>query len=261
MGAWGGFCVFDYASYTQQVVPAFRSGEQHPLIQQTLALWQQDHPRRSTFQGLAQLASYCDALMTTCSLGHQFLVCDGVLMPHSHGEARCADRWGYEDVADLFERVLTRHTISHYTVLGLSFTAVRQLFPSELDLDDTTRTLLDLLDNRCSYWALGTGGYGEGIQGWLDPEEAELLAIGLAAFPSARGTPSSSETTRILPLFEYCFESAPEYARHLAHITQFMAALEQAIALGRGVLWGRDLHLFYQHRSLFDAEEPTPIKL
>jgi hypothetical protein len=23
--------------------------------------------------------------------------------------------------------------------------------------------------------------------------------------------------------------------------------LEQAIALGRGVLWGRDLHLFYQH--------------
>ncbi len=73
MGAWGGLCIFDYASYTQRVVPAFRSGEQHPLIQQTLALWQHEHPPRSTFQGLAQLATYCDALMTTCSLGHQVL--------------------------------------------------------------------------------------------------------------------------------------------------------------------------------------------
>ena len=245
MGAWGGLCVFDYASYTQQVVPAFQSGEQHPLIQQTLALWQQEHPPRSTFQGLAQLAICCDPLMTTCSLGHRFSFCDGVLMPHAQGGSGCADRWGYEEAADLFERVLTGHTISHYAVLGLSFTAVRQLFPAELELDDTTQALLHLLDDRCRYWALGTGGYGEGIQGWLDPEEAELLALGLAPFSSATQTPSN-EVTQLRRLFEYCVDSGSEYTRHLAHITQFMTTLQQAIALRRGVLWGRDLRLFYQ---------------
>ena len=127
-GVWGGLCIFDYACYTQQGVPAFRSEEQHPLIQKTLALRQREHPQRSSaLQGLAQLVTYCDALLTTCALGRHFSVCDGVLMPHAHHEQRCADRWEYEDVADLFERVLTRYTISYYTVLGLSFTALLSL--------------------------------------------------------------------------------------------------------------------------------------
>jgi hypothetical protein len=258
MGAWGGLCVFDYARYIQEVVPAFQSGEQHPLIQNTLALKQREHPQRpiSAFQGLAQLGAYCDPLMTTCSLGRAFSVCDGGLIATPQSGQPCADRWGYEDVADLFERVLTRYTITHYTILGLTFTAVRQVFPPELD--DVTRSLIDALDDRCHYWAPGTGGYGEGIRGWLDPEETELLELELAAFSSAA---PAWPPARIQRLFVACYESEEEYARHMGRITQFMTILGRARAVGHGVLWGRDLRLFYKDGGLFSAEEPRPMEL
>jgi hypothetical protein len=263
MGAWGGLCTFDYAGYIQQVVPAFRSGERHPIIQQALMLMRREPARKSTstFQGLAQLAPYFDPLMTNCALGRMFSVCDGVLLPGPDPDHSCIDRWDYEDLADLFERVLTRHTIGHYTVLGLSFTSVEYLLPPELELDDTTRLLIDLLDQRCLYWAAGTGGYGEGVRGWLDPEETQLLALGLAAFSSLTAEAQSGAHQRIHPLWLYESESEPAYAHHVACIMRFMTILRQATALGYGVLWGRDLRLFYGHSGLFAAEETAPEKL
>lgn len=262
MGAWGGLCVFGYDRYTQEVVPAFQSGEQHPLIQNTLALKQRAQPHHpvSAFQGLAQLSAACDPLLMTCSLGRTFYVCDGSLTTTPQSVQSCIDCWGYEDVADLFERVLTRYTITHYTNLGLAFTAVWQLFPPELELDDVTRSLIDALDDRCHYWAPGTGGYGEGIRGWLDPEETELLALGLTAFSSpAQATPG--DPARIQPLFEACNNSETEYERHRARITQVMTILERARAGRHGVLWGRDLRLVYNDGGLFDAEEARPTEL
>jgi hypothetical protein len=263
MGAWGGLCIFDYSRFTQAVLPAFQSGELHPFIQQTLLLKQHEHPQHpgSAFRGLADLVAACDSMMTTCSLGRAFAVCDGVFTVSRPQNQPCADRWDYEDVAALFERVLTRYTVTHYTILGLAFTAVRQLFPVELDLDDRTQTLIDLLDNRCQYWAAGIGGYGEGIRGWLDPNETEQLLLGLAAFASSMDAQSGSDPPPIQPLFEHCGESTPEYATHLRRITQFMMILQQACACGHGVLWGRDLRLFYTPDRLFTAEETRPLEL
>ena len=263
MGAWGGLCAFDYARYTQEVVPAFQSGEQHPLIQRTLALKQRAQPRRpvSAFHGLAQLSAHCDPLMTTCSLGRAFSVCDGSLIASPRPAQPCGDNWDYEDVADLFERVLTRCAITHYTNLGLAFTAVWQLFPPELELDDVTRSLIDALDDRCNYWAPGTGGYGEGIRGWLDPEETELLALGLAAYSSPAHAMPGGGPARIQPLFEVCYESEAEYERHMTRITQFTTILQRARIGGHGVLWGRDLRLFYHDNDLFGDDEPRPVEL
>jgi hypothetical protein len=263
MGAWGGLCVFDYSRYTHAVLPTFQTGEQHPLIQQTLLLKQHPHPQHpgSAFRGLAHLVAACDPMMTSCSLGRAFAVCDGVVSTSRSQHQPWSDRWGYEDVADLFQRVLTRYTITHYTILGLAFTAVRQLLPSELGLDDRTHTLLDLLDNRCEYWAAGTGGYGEGVHGWLDPHETERLLVGLAAFASPTDALVGSDPPPIQPLFVYCGESAEEYARHMRCLRQFMTLLQQARDLGHGVLWGRDLHLFYRTGDLFTAEEMRPVEL
>jgi hypothetical protein len=263
MGAWGGLCVFDYSRYTQAVVPAFQTGELHPLIQQALLLKQHHHPQHpgSAFRGLAQLTAACDPLMTSCSLGRAFWVCDGVVSTSRSQHQPCSDRWGYEEVADLFERVLTRSSITHYTILGLAFTAVRQLFPSELGLDERTHTLIELLDNRCEYWAAGTGGYGEGMRGWLDPNETERLLLGVAAIVPPTDALVERERPRIQPLFVYCDESAEEYARHLRRLRQFLTLLHQARAEGHGVLWGRDLGLFYGTGGLFTAEEMRPVEL
>jgi hypothetical protein len=182
-------------------------------------------------------------------------MCDGVVSASRSQNYLCTDRWGYEDVVDLFERVLTCYTITHYTILGLAFTAVWQLFPSELGLDEQTHRLIEMLDDGCEYWAAGTGGYGEGIRGWLDPNETEQLLLALAAFASSKDAPSGSDEPRIEPLFLYCGESEEEYARHSRRLRQFMTILQQACTLGQGVLWGRDLRLFYSTDGLFTAEE------
>jgi len=257
MGAWGGLCIFDHTRYVELVVPALHAGEHHPRIQHTLTLMQRTHPRRlrRSFQGLAHLASYCDPLLTTCSLGRSFFVCDGALTMQPDHTHPCTDRWTYEDVADLFECLVTRHTISHYTVLGLSFTSVQQVFPDVLDIDTTTRSLLDLLNGRARYWAASTGGYGEGIQGWLDPAETTLLACGLAALGPGDALGA------LHPLLDYWSDDESEYARHRKRITQFMLTLQQAAALRRGLLWGRDLRIFYPPSDLFDDGEPAPIAL
>jgi hypothetical protein len=199
--------------------------------------------------------------MTTCDFGRAFSVCDGVVSMSRSPNQSCADRWDYEDVADLFERVLTRYTITHYTILGLAFTAVRQLFPCELGLDERTYGLIELLDNRCEYWAAGTGGYGEGIRGWLDPNETGDLSLGLAAFASLSDAQLENGLPHIEPLFLYCGESEGEYAQHMRRIRQFMTLLQQARRLGQGVLWGRDLRLFYSADALFTAEEIRPVEL
>jgi hypothetical protein len=263
MGAWGGLCVFDYSRYIQAVLPAFQNGELHPLIQRTLMLKQHHHPQHpgSAFRGLAHLVAACDPVMTSCSLGRAFAVCDGVVSISLSQNQRCSDHWGYEDAADLFERMLTRYTITHYTILGLAFTAVRQLFPLELGLDDRTHTLIELLDNRCEYWAAGTGGYGEGIRGWLDPNETERLLLGLTAFESPTDALVGSDPPHLQPLFVYCGEAEQEYARHLRRLGQFLTILQQAQGLGHGVLWGRDLRLFYSTGGLFTAEEIRPVEL
>ncbi len=166
-------------------------------------------------------------------------------MPHAQGEPGCADRWGYEEAAVLFERrahpphdqPLHRAGFVVYggTAVISSGTRSRRHHPSAAR---SARRSLSLLGAR--HWRVWRGH-----QGWLDPDEAELLAIGLAAFSSATPT-SPSEMTLLRRLFEYCVDSGSEYTQHLAHIKQFMTMLEQAIALRRGVLWGRDLRLFYQ---------------
>lgn len=262
MGAWGGLCVFDHSQYIQVVLPAFQAGEAHPLIQQAL-LRRQQHPRNPAiaFRGLAQLAAACDRMMLSCTLGRTFSVCDGVLTLAGSQSQSCGDRWGYEEVADLFERVITRSAITHYAILGLAFTAVRQLLPPELGLDDDTQMLIELLDDRCAYWAAGTGGYGEGLRGWLDPQETERLLVGLATLAPAIEAPAGQGQPRIQSLLEYYRESEEEYARHMSRLRLFLMILHRARTLERGVLWGRDLQLFYSADSLFAAEEARPIEL
>jgi hypothetical protein len=234
MGAWGGLCHFDHAAFQAQVLPAFAAGEGHLLIQQALAAARLAAPRRRApaFQGLAQLAPHYDAEMSSCALGRAFAFCDGILLQPAQPALRCAERWGYEELADLFERVVTRSALGQPTVLGLRFTSLGQLFPAELTLDPLARDLLALLDGRSRYWAHGTGGHGEGIQGWLDSEDAALLAGCLA--PIAEDA-----------LLEYWSGDHAAAAEHGARIGQFLSALRQAGASGRGVLWGRDLRIFY----------------
>lgn len=252
MGAWGGLCIFDHTRYVSVVTPALRAGESDPLIRRTLARRSQTRVLQPAYRGLARVMAQCDPDLTACALGRDFLVCDGVLVATAKRTAGCLDLWGYEHAADLFERVVTRETVSRYAVLGLSFYAVRQLLPEDALADPRARTLIEQLDDRCKYWAVGTGGYGEGIRGWLDPTETGRLAEALRG-SDLPGVDSLTERIRA-----YCGDSGTDAEIHLTRIRQFRAVLTLAQAEGRGVLWGRDLRLFHDAPGLFGDGEARP---
>jgi hypothetical protein len=119
-------------------------------------------------------------------------------------------------------------------VLGLRFQSLEQLFPDTLAQDALTHELLELLNSRSRYWAHGTGGYGEGIHGWLDRDETALLADGLA--PAALDA-----------LLAHWSGDSVAAEWHARCISRFAGALGEAVTSDHGVLWGRDLPIFYEH--------------
>lgn len=252
MGAWGGLCVFDHARFLSVVAPALRAGKSDPLVRRALARRSQTRTLQPAYRGLSGVMAQCDPGLTACALGRDFIVCDGARVSSVKRTAGCLDLWGYEHVADLFERVVTREAVSRYVVLGLSFYAVRQLLPEDALSEPTARLLIGQLDDRCRYWAAGTGGYGEGIRGWLDPTETGRLAEALHGF-EAPGSEGLTERIR-----GYCRDTGSDAEVHLTRVAQFRAVLALAQAEGRGVLWGRDLRLFHDAPGLFGEGEARP---
>lgn len=241
MGVWGGICVFDYRRYAAEVAPALRAGEGHALVRAALALLGGDPPRRRPcdFAGLAAVAATFDPLLLASDLGRGFAVRAGSVEPAPPGQRMAAGDWGYEELAALFERLVTAAAISHYAVAGLAFAAARQLFPPELELGPAGDALIGALDGRCRFWAHGSGGYGEGINGWLDPAEAAQL-LGALEPRFGPGAPADER------LRAYCAESGADEPWHRGRIDLILAALRRARAGGCGALWGRDLRLFYE---------------
>lgn len=250
MGAWGGLCVFDHARFVSVVAPALRGGEDHPLIRESLAVLRtRDRYARSDFRGLGRWALSCDSQLFGSSLGRDFLVCDGEIAVET---PRAGTRWGYEDVVELFELLVTRYTISHYANFGLAFNAVTDLFPEDFMLEAPTQALIGALDSVGRYWAVGSGGYGEGIQGWLDWSDTARLWLALS-----RRAPFTAE-------LHETYANYPDTAqrdRHLKRLAKFMEILELARVEGKGVLWARDLRLLYGGPGLFAEHESWPIEL
>jgi hypothetical protein len=271
MGVWTGLCIFDYAAFTQTVIPALQAGETHPIVQHTIELINIDNVLDSyptpQFQGLQQVVSACDPNMISCSLGREFHIYNGEIV-ETKNIVEGDDYWNYWKFVKLFEDLVARHTITHYYVFGRYPDNFDELFcnyvSNERNLDPTLWTLLDLLDrsdkHNYSYWAHGSGGYGEGIRGWLDPEETELLLATLEDF-SVRyrdtyliNSPTSEQFSE-----EY-YSQREEYEMRWGEINIFRNIIQMAVELKQGLLWGRDLGLFYNFVR-FDENEVEPIDL
>jgi hypothetical protein len=270
MGVWTGLCIFDYAAFTKTVIPALQAGETHPIVRHTIDLINIDNVLDSDptlqFQGLQQVISACDPKMISCSLGRGFHVCNGEIVK-KEDITKDDDYWSYKDFVELFETLVTRHAITRYYVFGRYPNNFDELFcnyvSSDRNLDPTLWKLLDLLDrwdDNYNYWGHGSGGYGEGIRGWLDPEETELLLVTLEDF-SVRyrdtyllNSPTSEQFSE-----EY-YSQREEYEMRWGKINIFRNIVQIAVALNQGLLWGRDLSLFYDSIR-FDESEVEPIDL
>ncbi len=243
MGVWGGICAFDEQRFREVVAPALRTGQEHPMIAGSLELlWAQglglanaagevdlvDQPfPPCRYEGLAAVTAHIDDTFTTCDLGRDFWVVDGMLTGPDEPQDKL--RWDYWALADLVEWVITREALRAWAHLGLGGGSPWRVFDYHVpDPDEQTepgsewsklQDLLVCLDTGSGYWVHGSGGFGEGICGWLNSAQTCELAT-LLPRPV---TGSSDERVQ----------------------ERIWTVLEWSIDRGLGLLWGRDLRLFY----------------
>jgi hypothetical protein len=210
MGAWGGLCLFDEAALRARVEPALRAGVDAPLLQ-------------PFFDERTRYAVLAPALTA---------IAPGLRAPIAPWPATDT----HEDLLHLFERVVTAHCIPQCVVFGRVVHRIGDLFPAELDWDACVTDALTQLDESARCWMHGSGGFGEGIHGWLSAESTELLALGLTQRP-----PEHAVRAAFLERWGDAERADLSVQLHRVALAWIDTAVERAL----GLLWGRDLNLFY----------------
>lgn len=236
MGVWGGVCAFDERRFRQVVIPALNAGATDPLVAAAVGgLWRHLNAA-DAHAALALAMRHVDEDFTGCALGRDFTVVGGAV-----SESPSVNGWDHYDFVDLVERVLTRETIAAYGVLYKVGVNPWRLFDADNPwMDEETadaavasgdrfQQLLMRLHTHDGYWTDG----GTGICGWLDAEETRELA-------------------------ELVTVDAATDGRRI-----FLAVLRWAIERDLGLLWGRDLRLFYDQdlADVFYDRESVPLRL
>jgi hypothetical protein len=275
MGYWMGLCIFDYSTFTQTVIPALRVGETHPLVQRTIELLPYSH---SKFQGLEKVVASCDPNMLSCPLGNDFYVYNGEIVAKNL-ITKGDEYWSHEDFVELFGCIISRHAITHFYVFGKepydldsffcqdnasiiesdreSIDPNRARIPEQIGFPLIPPILLDSLNGwreNYGYWQ-----FDGGICGWLNPEETELLLFSIKDLPvqeSALYPPDGPIFNRLYE--EYC--SRDRYEIHWKKLNIFRKIVQMAVDLNHGLIWGRDLDLFYGNVR-FDENEVEPMEI
>lgn len=181
MGSVGGICTFRPALLEGVILPALTMGAAHPAVARAaLRAWRPTPDR---------LEVLCVEVSRTLRLG----------VPPG------------EQAQRLFQALVEDLCVGRALCLGRRFASATYLDPGH---DPGLTELLELLDRRGRVWTHGSGGFLEGVHGWLDPEETELLALHLEGLRTSE----------------------------LVAVRRFAQNAAQA---HQGVLWGADLDIFY----------------
>lgn len=256
MGSWGGCFVFDHQRLIREVIPAFRQGAGAPVIREAIDRWGRKGPG-TRFEGLAEVAAACSEDMSTCALGRDFVVVDGVvrsLAEWAQSGRGGSDVWTHADFVRLFELVLSRRCISHFANFGRTYRSLRLLSWDIAAPDPTVDAAAELLELRSVYWAAG-GRAGDGIHGWLDPRETRELEEALPRVCAERPWWEPDELEPEPP--DWVVLANLEADAHDRDLARFRALTELAVQLGRGLLWGAGLRLLYDDVPFEPGEAPV----
>lgn len=229
MGFYGGLCEFDIAHYLDVVVPAFRAGETSTLLREEMA-WLNTNSQGNalTLEGLADVVAHFSADLSTCDLGSDFTAPAG---------------WNSDSLARLFESVVTRRAVRSFTNLGrLRAVFSRTIWPEERVVGGP-QALIYLMDAKPRQWTVEEVG----ITGWLT---ADQTVAARSELPEPAFDPASTE-------------SNTEAEAHQLFDAQkrFLAVHDRAISNGNGLLWGRDLDLYYWPEKIFADGRAMPLEL
>ena len=164
------------------------------------------------------------------------------------GSIRLSDALHGED-AMYWERLQYLFQYAAETLLGDGVYMGRSMSPTTFDFCNEIEAwqlprnpdvwpLLEWLGDRGRAWTHGSGGFGEGVNGWLDPDESWLLAGGLGTLP----LPSHPAT---LDAIRRAREEGAGRCTDQGDCPRLLAALrslaEIAAGRGQGLLWARDV--------------------
>ncbi|NER81083.1 MAG: hypothetical protein F6K42_16250 [Leptolyngbya sp. SIO1D8] len=234
MGCFGGVGCFDFQRWCNEIVPALKTGEATGVVAAGIAELRQRRRCGVKFRGLGSVCLTFDDELRNSPLGRLFRVNEKGLLVDNRELLDRTKGWGYEELADLTEQ-LASTCIQEVEVIGRTYRFPWLFQPWHdvgLAVSEDLLLLADKLDTYGQFWTHGGGGYGEGIHGWLDPEETAWLAQLLAQF-----------------LGSTAWEQLP-CDNNMAHVFQSRLQQVQRIAnassqVEKGLLWGGDLEIFY----------------
>ena len=229
MGATTTISVFHHDRYRSCVVPAvrdlLRSGELGPWLATVWEHRQSRYPatagRPFAFEPNGNDEVQLDAdLVPTPVFGEEWFY-----LPARHTRER-------ENLIDLFQHVIEGCCLSESVVTG-DYSWLQ--FPYEFEERPELTATLWQLGNSTLVWNDGSGGFSEGIRGWLNPEQTAVLARELHRFTLPDREPDAA-LVRTSP-DEYYTQ------RDLFRLFRIREMADRAWGMGQGVLCGNDLEL------------------
>lgn len=236
MGCLGGIGCFDFQRWCNEIVPALKIGEGTSVVAAAIAELQRRRRWGVTFRGLGSVCSTFDHELCESPL-ERFFRADvdekGLLVREREPLYRTRG-WGYEELAALIEQLASTCT-TEVEVVGRTYRLpwlLRSLHDTDLELSKDLLFLADKLDLGGQFWTHGSGGFGEGIHGWLDPEET-------AWFTELLDQLFESVAWEQLPQNDYIVNESQSKLRQVQRVANASTKAR------RGLLWGGDLEIFY----------------
>lgn len=226
MGAWGGLAIFDYDKFLLEIIPALKIGADHPLVKieiDKINYHDRNLHRSPKFEGLESVIDSFDNKLIKTSIGKNFVFFEGVIIEEPQNfDYKNSMYWDYWDLVRLFELIVTRNCIEHITNFGLRNSCLNYFADTE---DVMGKELINLLSTKGNYWRHSSGGWSEGIHGWLDKEETELFSLAV---------------DKIKPQKDYLDDE-----RLPKKIDALKMMVKEAARLNKGIIWGADLDILH----------------
>jgi hypothetical protein len=248
MGANCEIFAFDYDRYCDCVVSAIqrllRTGEPGPWLEAVLRATNPERFWSFLLKNIRIPHPYQGPPPTDLSPSHLFL--DDQLATCQRPTA-----WALRPEVDSISHLQRLYQSAiEVSCLGPSRFMGRRRFPESLWDDvcslaeeagttppDDIEPLLRNLSQRGKNWITNSGGFAEGIHGWLGPDESRQLATALGELPLPRR--AGDTQTPDVPGSSSAAHAVWDPYAHLADIRDIAAS---AAARGQGLLWGHDVN-------------------
>lgn len=223
MGYWSGLAAFDYNVFDKVIVPAMLQGEYNPIVQDTFRMLQRAGKTKvKTLEGLEETLRYFSPDLMETSLARDEIIRYSKLESEQNVLVKPEVLWTFEDISLLFEMLITRYCIRYFTHFGLSLPFFNAFVQSD---SPETQQVISELGRNAFLWRHNDGGFGEGIHGIISAKQAQLLS----------GHLQMNSTW-----------AEDDHAAHFAaRFEQVQSFIEMAASKKLGLIWGRDLNIFY----------------